>query len=717
MAQKFSLSGVLPALCLLLLAVYAQGLQVCPSLSCPTPAGFFAHPTNCDSYVKCSHGVVTIKQCPEGLDFNPEMRRCDYPRLAQCNITARLVESGCSLKTSDPKTRLKLDLFDSSESSDSSDSSESSESSESSGSSESSVECDCDCCLKPHDMCTKYYECVQSGEAVVRECSDGLVFNPHIENCDFPSNYQCPTTPPVCECDCRYPVEGECNAFYDCKDGEPEKKYCPDGLFFNPETNVCDLNCHQTTPRPPTTTTTTTTTPEPTTTTTTPEPTTTTTTTTTPEPTTTTTSTTTPEPTTTTTTTTTPEPTTTTTTTTTPEPTTTTTTTTTPEPTTTTTTTTTPEPTTTTTTTTTPEPTTTTTTTTTPEPTTTTTTTTTPEPTTTTTTTTPPPPPPTTTTTTTTTPKPITTTTVSPFPCVDCSGGQQYFPHPTDCRKFIQCAPYGPQEMPCAEGTIWNQWLLTCDHEDITPCVTGSYVGPDGNCVHPVITTPKTTTTTTTTITTKAPVTTPDGSVCDVACPAAQGLFPHPQKCGKWVHCDHNIPYVKDCPAGLHFNPRLKVCDWPQSAGCTSGPDHICEIPTPVPTTPAPNATEPTASPMCDCACCHKPADDCTAYYYCDEDQSLSYHKCSEGLVFHPDFDTCVYADMYPQCIVTEPPPVCLCDCYYPSEVCSSYYHCDEGVPVKLDCPEGLYWNQDKKSCDLPQFVNCTMPIRRRPHH
>lgn len=59
------------------------GLQVCPSLSCPKPSGFFAHPTNCGSYVKCSHGEAYTKECPEGLHFHPLLRRCDYPELAQ----------------------------------------------------------------------------------------------------------------------------------------------------------------------------------------------------------------------------------------------------------------------------------------------------------------------------------------------------------------------------------------------------------------------------------------------------------------------------------------------------------------------------------------------------------------------------------------------------------------------------------------------------------
>ncbi|XP_037776682.1 trihydrophobin-like [Penaeus monodon] len=62
---------------------------------------------------------------------------------------------------------------------------------------------------------------------------------------------------------------------------------------------------------------------------------------------------------------------------------------------------------------------------------------------------------------------------------IDCSLGK-YLPHPSDCRKFIQCAPYGPEEMPCAPGTVWNQQKLTCDHEWASPCVTGSYLTPEG---------------------------------------------------------------------------------------------------------------------------------------------------------------------------------------------------------------------------------------------
>ena len=51
-------------------------------------------------------------------------------------------------------------------------------------------------------------------------------------------------------------------------------------------------------------------------------------------------------------------------------------------------------------------------------------------------------------------------------------------------------------------------------------------------------------------------------------CPEPYGEFPHPSECRKWVHCSHGIPYIKDCPSDLHFNPKLRVCDYQDRAGC-----------------------------------------------------------------------------------------------------------------------------------------------------
>lgn len=39
--------------------------------------------------------------------------------------------------------------------------------------------------------------------------------------------------------------------------------------------------------------------------------------------------------------------------------------------------------------------------------------------------------------------------------------------------------------------------------------------------------------------------------------------------CTKYYTCDHNSPILSSCAIGLHFNPKLMVCDWPMNAKCT----------------------------------------------------------------------------------------------------------------------------------------------------
>jgi hypothetical protein len=57
-----------------------------------------------------------------------------------------------------------------------------------------------------------------------------------------------------------------------------------------------------------------------------------------------------------------------------------------------------------------------------------------------------------------------------------------------------------------------------------------------------------------------------------VSCPAINPELAlhlaNPLSCNSFCHCDWGVAYYKDCPAGLHFNPVLQVCDWPQDAGC-----------------------------------------------------------------------------------------------------------------------------------------------------
>ncbi|XP_037509658.2 uncharacterized protein LOC119386423 [Rhipicephalus sanguineus] len=51
-------------------------------------------------------------------------------------------------------------------------------------------------------------------------------------------------------------------------------------------------------------------------------------------------------------------------------------------------------------------------------------------------------------------------------------------------------------------------------------------------------------------------------------CKSKFGLFRHPTDCNRFVHCSNSVPFIKKCPANLHFNERIMVCDWPYRAGC-----------------------------------------------------------------------------------------------------------------------------------------------------
>jgi hypothetical protein len=52
------------------------------------------------------------------------------------------------------------------------------------------------------------------------------------------------------------------------------------------------------------------------------------------------------------------------------------------------------------------------------------------------------------------------------------------------------------------------------------------------------------------------------------SCPGA-GLFADPASCSSYYECvDSETFYNRACPSGLHFNPAITNCDWPDSAKC-----------------------------------------------------------------------------------------------------------------------------------------------------
>merc|ERR1719334_1657110 len=51
--------------------------------------GFYlkANPRDCHSYFSCAGGIAVKMPCPEGLVWNEAAKRCDWPNLANCEVT------------------------------------------------------------------------------------------------------------------------------------------------------------------------------------------------------------------------------------------------------------------------------------------------------------------------------------------------------------------------------------------------------------------------------------------------------------------------------------------------------------------------------------------------------------------------------------------------------------------------------------------------------
>jgi hypothetical protein len=56
---------------------------------------------------------------------------------------------------------------------------------------------------------------------------------------------------------------------------------------------------------------------------------------------------------------------------------------------------------------------------------------------------------------------------------------------------------------------------------------------------------------------------------CPAATPDSSLHLPNPLSCTSFCKCDWGVARYFECPAGLHFNAELQVCDWPEGAKCT----------------------------------------------------------------------------------------------------------------------------------------------------
>ncbi|KAF9795253.1 hypothetical protein SFRURICE_004625 [Spodoptera frugiperda] len=168
--------------------------------------GYYAVANECDTFVECEHGKAYKYLCPDGLHFNPEAKRyeypCAYPSEVKC--VAGAVEQTPKATDQCPN---QYGYY----------------------------------AIKDGD-CSKYIMC-QEGAATVMECPLGLVFNSQISSCDWPSNV--PECSPAVFKDfiCPDPPKDE-DGLIDPNDGLPNR-ICYKCLFKVDKCSKFKLQCIQ----------------------------------------------------------------------------------------------------------------------------------------------------------------------------------------------------------------------------------------------------------------------------------------------------------------------------------------------------------------------------------------------------------------------------------------------------------------------------------------
>jgi len=116
-------------------------------------------------------------------------------------------------------------------------------------------------------------------------------------------------------------------------------------------------------------------------------------------------------------------------------------------------------------------------------------------------------------------------------PCA--KGNLPFYPHPTDCHSYYQCANGITYQQVCPPGLGWSQDKGSCEY--LAECQGGDGVDPTDPCAH-----------------------------------GKQGFFPHPMDCNKYFQCSMGRKFEFHCPGKLVWNQALKTCDYSGSVpGCS----------------------------------------------------------------------------------------------------------------------------------------------------
>ncbi|GAB0096498.1 Probable chitinase 10 [Sergentomyia squamirostris] len=263
------------------------------------------------------------------------------------------------------------------------------------------------------------------------------------------------------------------------------------------------------------------------------------------------------------------------------------------------------------------------------------------------------------------------------------------------------------------------------------------------------VTTTTTTSTTTPRTTTRRPTEAPTTAATVIPPPANIMPQPHPDNrrcdgsehipnekdCSSYYRCSQGEFILQHCAAGLHWNQRANVCDWPANAKCTQDvavstpepPKRTTSSTTVRTTTPPKRTTTTTAflittrKPVSEASCTsgqYYPHKDCSKYYICVNENRVT-QDCPPGLQYSYQATSCDWPDKV-KCMsvkdyykklgykAVQEGDSCEEGTYapYPND-CTQYLRCIHNRFDVMTCADGLHWNDGLKNCDWPKRSGC----------
>ncbi|XP_063232762.1 probable chitinase 10 [Bacillus rossius redtenbacheri] len=114
-----------------------------------------------------------------------------------------------------------------------------------------------------------------------------------------------------------------------------------------------------------------------------------------------------------------------------------------------------------------------------------------------------------------------------------------------------------------------------------------------------------------------------------------QGFARDPRDCAVYYLCEWSMKHTYVCPEGLHYHAELRMCDWPELAGCPLLSSAAQPAGSTTPAAPVPRPfTCPSPGGM------FEDPGDCRSYFVCDQGRAYKY-VCAAEQWFNPQTGLC----------------------------------------------------------------------------